>query len=125
MSNENEIKNILELSTKAPSGKEILKASLEVTKILIEKNISYGDSALHPAGIFSKGSATEQLSARLDDKLNRIKNNQSYQDESMIDAVDDIIGYLVLLKIAVQNEKDVQKAGVMHSSSGQIFHHPV
>ena len=104
MSNENEIKDILELSKKAPSGKEILKASLEVTRILIEKNISYGDSALHPAGIFSKGSATEQLSARLDDKLNRIKNNQSYQNESMIDAVDDIIGYLVLLKIAVQNE---------------------
>ena len=98
-----EINNLLKLAEEAPSGEPILKAAVEVTRMLIEKNISYGDSALHPAGIFSKGSAVEQLSARLDDKLNRIKNNQSYANEGMKDAVDDTIGYLILLKIAIEN----------------------
>lgn len=102
-----ELNELVKLAERAPSGTEILKASSEVTKMLIEKNISYGDSALHPAGVFSKGSAVEQLSARLDDKLNRVKNNQSYANEGMLDAIDDIIGYLILLKIAVQNQENI------------------
>ena len=65
--------------------------------LLIEKNRKYGDSALNPARIFSKASNIEQLKVRLDDKLSRIKNAQDDEDE---DVVMDLIGYLVLLKIA-------------------------
>jgi len=90
---------------KAPAGDLILDASVDVVDLLIRKNISYGNSALYPNGIFAKGDAVEQLSARLDDKLNRVKNNESFENEGMLDAVDDIIGYLVLLKIAVQNKQ--------------------
>ena len=45
----------------------------DVINLLIEKNESYGDSALEPANIFAKGDAVENLCARIDDKLMRIK----------------------------------------------------
>lgn len=65
--------------------------------LLIEKNRKYGDSALNPARIFSKASNIEQIKVRIDDKLSRIKNAQDDEDE---DVIADLIGYLVLLKIA-------------------------
>jgi len=98
------LNDLVDFALEAPAGKEILAEALYVTKMLIQKNISYGNSALYPASIFSKGTAVEQLSARLDDKLNRIKNNQTFENEGMVDAVDDILGYLILLKIAIKNQ---------------------
>jgi hypothetical protein len=68
--------------------------------MLIEKNISYGDSALNPIRIFSVADATEQLKVRIDDKLNRVKNNQGFAGDNDID---DLIGYLILYKIAKSN----------------------
>jgi len=72
----------------------------EVKKLLIEKNRKYGDSALSPTRIFSKADATEQLLVRIDDKLNRIQKGAGLlaNDE---DVLLDLIGYLVLLKIAL------------------------
>ena len=81
----------------APAGHKILNTCLEVAQMLIEKNISYGNSALEPARIFSTADATEQLKVRIDDKLNRVKNNQGFAGDNDID---DLIGYLVLYKIA-------------------------
>jgi len=105
MTTKKELEDLYNAAKKAPAGDLILDASIEVIDLLIRKNISYGNSALYPNGIFAKGDAVEQLSARLDDKLNRVKNNESFENEGMLDAVDDIIGYLVLLKIAVQNKQ--------------------
>ena len=68
--------------------------------MLIEKNISYGNSALDPVRIFSTADSTEQLKVRIDDKLNRVKNNQGYAGDNDID---DLIGYLVLYKISKAN----------------------
>lgn len=68
-----------------------------ITKMLIEKNRKYGNSALKPQRIFSKASATEQIKVRIDDKLSRMKNQQNDEDE---DVISDLIGYLILLKIA-------------------------
>ena len=68
-----------------------------ITKMLIEKNRKYGNSALEPQRIFSKASAIEQIKVRIDDKLSRIKNQQDDEDE---DVITDLIGYLILLKIA-------------------------
>lgn len=70
----------------------------KITDLLVSKNNAYGNSATQPANIFSKGSAVESISARIDDKLMRIKNKGI--NHNTLDTVDDLIGYLVLLKIA-------------------------
>lgn len=66
---------------------------------LVEKNRAYGDSALRPIGIFSKVSAVDLIKTRIDDKLNRIRNRPDAFGE---DAVQDLIGYLILLQIAME-----------------------
>ena len=69
----------------------------EIKELLIEKNRKYGDSAINPIRILSKSSNTEQILVRIDDKLNSIKNMQHDEDE---DVITDLIGYLVLYKVA-------------------------
>ena len=69
-----------------------------IEKMLIEKNRKYGNSALEPLGVFSHLSAKEGLLIRIDDKLKRIKNGSLEKDDE--DVVNDLIGYLVLLKIS-------------------------
>lgn len=76
---------------------DIERISREVADLLIAKNKSYGDSALHPSRIFSKSDAVEQLLVRIDDKLSRIQNGHEWPGDNEID---DLIGYLILLKIA-------------------------
>ena len=84
-------------SVGAPAGEKIWGACHEIAHMLIDKNISYGNSALEPARIFSTADSKEQLKVRIDDKLNRVKNNQGYAGDNDID---DLIGYLILYKIA-------------------------
>ena len=77
----------------------------DIKELLIHKNRKYGNSALKPNRIFSKCSATEQLLVRIDDKLNRIMKGAGLlaNDE---DVVNDLIGYLVLLKISMESDKN-------------------
>ena len=77
----------------------------DIKELLIQKNRKYGNSALKPNRIFSKCSATEQLLVRIDDKLNRIMKGAGLlaTDE---DVVNDLIGYLVLLKISMESNKN-------------------
>ena len=70
-------------------------------KLLITKNVKYGNSALTPVRIFSKASATEQILVRLDDKLSRLHTQDISEDE---DVLEDLLGYLVLLKIALKDK---------------------
>ena len=70
-----------------------------ITDLLKEKNKAYGNTALNPTNIFSKLSASEAICARIDDKLARISNKGS-NDETE-DTVDDLIGYLLLLKMSM------------------------
>lgn len=79
--------------------KEITEACDQIKQMLLEKNRKYGDSVLNPIRIFSKADTQEQIKVRLDDKINRLKNQQDDEDE---DVVDDLIGYLILLKISKQ-----------------------
>jgi hypothetical protein len=88
------------MATDAPSGNKIITQCLEVAQMLIEKNISYGDSALSPIRIFSQADNQEQIKIRIDDKINRIKNGSGFAGDNDID---DMIGYLILLKIAKAN----------------------
>ena len=82
----------------------ILEESAAVTNLLLEKNEAYGDSALNPANIFASGNAVDNLCCRIDDKLMRIKM-RGITDETE-DTVQDLIGYLILLKVALRR-KDV------------------
>jgi hypothetical protein len=86
------------IATDAPSGPKIIRECLEVAEMLIKKNVSYGDSALNPMRLFAKSDSVEQLKVRIDDKLNRIRNSQGFAGDNDID---DLIGYLILLRIAM------------------------
>lgn len=82
---------------------DIKRVTKQVSDLLIAKNRSYGDSALHPIRIFSKSNNVEQLLARIDDKLSRIHNGTGFPGDN---DVDDLIGYLIMLKIALERHKD-------------------
>jgi len=73
----------------------------EIRDLLVSKNEAYGDSALSPDNIFSKLDSAQAICARIDDKLSRIKNTGL--DDKTEDTLDDLIGYLILLKIARSN----------------------
>jgi hypothetical protein len=80
----------------------------DIKELLLEKNRKYGDSALNPNRIFSKADAVEQILVRIDDKLNRIQKGAGLlaNDE---DVVSDLIGYLVLLKIALKRRPHIDE----------------
>ena len=85
----------------------------DIKELLIHKNRKYGNSALKPCRVFSKASPVEQLLVRIDDKLNRIMKGAGLlaNDE---DVVNDLIGYLVLLKIGMHEEKMKNLTQVFH-----------
>ena len=76
----------------------------EIKELLLTKNLKYGDSALNPVRVFSQASVKEQLLVRIDDKLSRIQRGAGLigNDE---DVIQDLIGYLILLKIAIKEGK--------------------
>jgi hypothetical protein len=86
---------------------DIIRICDNLKDMLIQKNMAYGDSALNPLRVMSNASTIEQLLVRIDDKLNRIRQGRNLlcDDE---DVIQDLIGYFILLKIAV--ERDAQNA---------------
>ena len=72
-------------------------------EMLIEKNQSYGDSALNPLGIFGNKDAVTSLGARIDDKLARIRTLgfEGFGEDN----VKDLIGYLILLQVELEKRK--------------------
>ena len=82
----------------------IIKVTEEMKDLLISKNRAYGDSATNPSNVFSSGSPIDSLCARIDDKLMRIQN-KGLNDKTE-DTVSDLIGYLILLKVAMYKEKN-------------------
>lgn len=72
-----------------------------IKDFLLNKNRKYGNSALNPTRIFSRSDAVEQLRVRIDDKLSREISSQDDDDE---DIVLDLIGYLILLRIALREK---------------------
>lgn len=83
---------------------QIAETCDDIKQLLIAKNQAYGDSAMTPVRVFSKASPVDQILVRIDDKLSRIAKGAGLlaTDE---DVVDDLIGYLVLLKIALRENK--------------------
>ena len=72
-----------------------------LAEMLIAKNRSYGDSALNPLRVFSRSDAIEQIKVRIDDKLSRVSRGSEIGE----DTVFDLLGYLVLLRLAIRGEK--------------------
>jgi len=66
--------------------------------MLIQKNQDYGDSLQNPIGVFQKNKI-DGILGRIDDKLNRIKSVGI--NDNTEDSIEDLIGYLVHLKIAL------------------------
>lgn len=87
-----------------PSAKKICGIIDECEKLLLAKNKAYGDSALEPIRIFSKADGQEQLKVRIDDKLNRLIQGDN-SIESDRDVIMDLVGYLVLLLVAMDDTK--------------------
>jgi hypothetical protein len=69
----------------------------QIREILLDKNRKYGNSALEPIRVFSKADNLEQIAVRMDDKLSRIR---SAQGDDLEDAKLDLLGYLILERIA-------------------------
>jgi hypothetical protein len=72
-----------------------------IKAMLIEKNRKYGDSALSKGIVFPL-SPVLSLKSRINDKLARLRNDNKDEDE---DVISDLLGYLILLKIAIEREK--------------------
>ena len=88
------------MTDKAPREDDIRKVCNGIRDLLLSKNRKYGNSVLEPVRIFSQADTVEQIRVRLDDKLSRIRSSQPDDTE---DVVDDLIGYLVILKIALED----------------------
>lgn len=88
------------LAGKAPMGNQIIQECDSIARMLLEKNISYGNSAINPISAFSNASAKERIASRIDDKINRLINGSEYPDD---DTVLDLIGYLILYRIEDAN----------------------
>jgi len=85
----------------APSAEAIIEECLRLAGFLARKNKAYGDSALKPVRVLSKADPAEQIRVRLDDKLSRLVRGELAGE----DAILDLVGYYILLKIAERSEK--------------------
>jgi len=82
-----------------PTSAEAIELECDAIKaMLLEKNSRYGNSALDPLRIFSKSDLDEQINVRIDDKLSRLARGNLAGDTE--DVVADLIGYLVLKRVA-------------------------
>ena len=85
------------MASSLSAAQEMIRAECrEVERILLAKNAAYGNSALQPVRIFSKADAIEQIRVRIDDKLSRLARGQAGGEDVTLD----LIGYLVLLRVA-------------------------
>lgn len=85
------------MTTPTPTQELIEQECYFIRDLLLDKNRKYGDSAVNPCRIFSRADAIEQINVRIDDKLSRIA---SAQDDDNEDAELDLIGYLILKRVA-------------------------
>lgn len=93
--------------TLAETQAEIIKQCDNIKQLLLDKNAAYGNSAITPVRIFSKASPIEQLLVRIDDKLSRLIHGINTENVPE-NTDDDLIGYLILKKVALQLQKEIE-----------------
>ena len=82
--------------------KIIVEECDKIKELLLEKNKSYGNSALKPIKIFSRVGAGEAIRVRIDDKLSRIAYGHEFKgDRTTVD----LIGYLMLDRVRKRLKK--------------------
>ena len=95
-----------------PNFEQMLTQTLdEVYQMLLDKNRRYGDSALNPVRLFSRADPIEQIKVRLDDKVSRLARGEH---DDLEDVEIDLLGYLVLLRIARKMAAPMRANGSTH-----------
>lgn len=79
---------------------DVVEVLNDIRDTLISKNKAYGNSALEPVRLFSTADPVEQLRVRIDDKLSRLKSSEADNEDTVLD----LMGYLVLLRIATRKQ---------------------
>ena len=83
--------------------KKELRAQLEgIFTLLVGKNAAYGNSALDPVNIFSDVTASQSIAVNIDNKLSRLMRGGEFPGD---DTVTDLLGYLILYRMALKREK--------------------
>jgi hypothetical protein len=77
----------------------------ELKNLLLDKNAAYGD-AVHQRGPLFNVDPVVGIQARINDKLRRLRNKGITDDTE--DAIQDLMGYLIHLKIALLRKKNPQ-----------------
>jgi len=72
-----------------------------IRETLVQKNNDYGNSALDPVGVFADPDPIQQLAVQIDHKLARIRATKAGSTLKE-DTLKDLIGYLILLRIALK-----------------------
>lgn len=85
-----------------PDAEDIAQVCDDLKALLLDKNRRYGGSALDPLRVFSRADIVEQIKVRIDDKLSRIARGAGLDGADGEDVVADLLGYLVLLTIALR-----------------------
>lgn len=80
--------------------KAVRRHTDQIAELLISKNLSYGNSALDPVGVFSSASREEQLKTQIDHKLSRVARG----GDPSADTIQDLIGYLTIFLVAKESE---------------------
>lgn len=79
-----------------------------IKALLLGKNKAYGNSALDPVRIFAKDlDAEAQIRVRLDDKLSRLSRGADAGEDTVLD----LIGYLILLRVAKRRIQILAQSG--------------
>ena len=94
------------------NDQELIKETMAaVTDLLLRKNRDYGSSFRKPGILSGALDAKSKLLVRIDDKIERLANlfdkgaDGDVADESVSDTVTDLIGYFVLLRILLDEDK--------------------
>ena len=85
--------------------REITRVCDGIKNLLLEKNRKYGDFAVEPVRVMSDATPVEQILVRIDDKLSRISRGAGLLGDDE-DVIQDLIGYFVLLKIAINRQAE-------------------
>lgn len=81
----------LTITEKKETTKQINLVCKSLAKFLHVKDSRYGSSISDPIHVFAKGGVDDLLYARIDDKINRIRNSEELRKNDVVD----LMGYLV------------------------------